>query len=115
MLRGDQIVKQRPNHADQRDPELLTQTALEQISANQDFREVATFFKSISYQHLLPQVVRDPRGFSPLPIQDDPFGRDFLLRLWRTPAKTCDSRLRNITAAAAQRRATAHRTKRRTG
>lgn len=99
VWRGEQMVKQRPNDADQRDPELLTQTALEQISANQEFREVATFFKSISYQHLLPQVVRDPRGFSPLPIQDDPFGRDFLLRLWQTPAKTRDSRLRKITAA----------------
>lgn len=99
VWRGDQMVKQRPNDADQRDPELLTQTALEQISANQEFREVATFFKSISCQHLLPQVVRDPRGFSPLPIQDDPFGRDFLLRLWKTPAKTRDSRLRKITAA----------------
>jgi predicted ATPase len=99
VWRGEQMVKQRPNDADQRDPELLTQTALEQISANQEFRAVAAFFKSISYQHLLPQVVRDPRGFSPLPIQDDPFGRDFLLRLWKTPAQTRDSRLRKITAA----------------
>lgn len=99
VWRGDQVVKQRPDDADQRDPELLTQTALEQISANQEFREVAAFFKSISYQHLLPQVVRDPRGFSPLPIQDDPFGRDFLLRLWKTTPKTRDARLRKITAA----------------
>lgn len=99
VWRGEQMVKQRPNDADQSDPELLTQTALEQISANQEFREVAAFFKSISYQHLLPQVVRDPRGFSPLPIQDDPFGRDFLLRLWKTAPKTRDARLRKITAA----------------
>ncbi|GIV68435.1 AAA family ATPase [Caldilinea sp.] len=99
VKRHEKVITQRPNEADERDPELLTQTALEQISANQDFREVAVFFKSISYQHLLPQVVRDPRSFSPLPIQDDPFGRDFLLRLWRTPSKTRDSRLRKIAEA----------------
>jgi len=74
VWREGKVVRQRPDDDDRRDPELLTQTALEQISANQDFREVATFFKSISYQHLLPQVVRDQRGLSPLPIQDDPFG-----------------------------------------
>lgn len=99
VKRHEKVITQRPNEADERDPELLTQTALEQISANQDFREVAVFFKSISYQHLLPQVVHDPRSFSPLPIQDDPFGRDFLLRLWRTPSKTRDSRLRKIAEA----------------
>ena len=60
---------------------------------------MAAFFRSISYQNLLPQVVRDPRGFSPLPVQNDPYGRDFLLRLWRTNARTRDSRLRKITSA----------------
>lgn len=89
----------RPDVQDQRDPVRLSQTALQQISANQDFRELADFFKSISYQHLLPQVVRDPRGFSPLPVTNDPYGRDLLLRLWQTPAKTRDSRLRKISGA----------------
>ena len=92
-------VLNRPDAEDERDPLRLTQTALEQVSENQPFREVAGFFKSISYQHLLPQVVRDPRGFSPLPVQNDPYGRDFLLRLWRTPTKTRDSRLRKIAGA----------------
>ena len=70
----------RPNTNDRQDPLLLTQTALEQIVVNQQFREVADFFSSISYQHLIPQVVRDPRGFSPVQVQDDPYGRYFLLR-----------------------------------
>lgn len=89
----------RPDAQDRRDQVRLSQTALQQISANQDFRQLADFFKSISYQHILPQVVRDPRAFSPLPVSNDPYGRDLLLRLWQTPAKTRDARLRKISNA----------------
>lgn len=99
VYRNGEVVTQRPNPKDEQDPELLTQTALQQVSENKDFRIIADFFKSISYQHLLPQVVRDPRGFSPLPVQDDPYSRDFLLRLWKTMPRTRDSRLKKITAA----------------
>ncbi len=105
MVRSEIVWKngarllERPDEHDQRDPVRLSQTALQQISANQDFRELADFFKSVSYQHLLPQVVRDPRGFSPLPVSNDPYGRDLLLRLWQTPAKTRDARLRKISSA----------------
>jgi predicted ATPase len=94
-----EIVLQRPNAEDEQDALRLTQTALEQVAENRQFRAVTDFFKSISYQHLLPQVVRDPRGFSPLPVQNDPYGRDFLLRLWKTTPRTRDSRLRKITRA----------------
>ena len=99
VTRDGAMILNRPDQRDQQDPLLLTQTALEQISANQQFREVAGFFRSISYQHLLPQVVRDPRGFSPLPVQDDPYGRDFIMRMWKTQARTRDSRLRKISEA----------------
>lgn len=96
--RGEELLR-RPNTNDKGDPLRLTQTALEQIAENQRFRPVADFFRSISYQQLLPQVVRDPRAFSPLPVQNDPYGRDFLLRVWKTTPKTRDSRLRKITTA----------------
>lgn len=99
VRRGDRVLVERPTPEDEADPLRLTQTALEQINANQEFRPVAEFFRSISYQHLLPQVVRDPRSFSPVLIQDDPYGRDFLLRIWRTSSRTRDSRLRKITQA----------------
>lgn len=98
LKNGVQLLS-RPTSEDERDPLLRTQTALEQISENQAFRDLAEFFKSITYQHLLPQVVRDPRGFSPAPVQNDPYGRDFLLRLWRTTPKTRDARLRKIQKA----------------
>lgn len=99
VLRNGTTLLKRPDQNDKTDPLLLTQTALEQISANQSFRELAEFFASISYQNILPQVLRDPREFSPQAVQDDPFGRDFLVRLWKTPARTRDARLRKITNA----------------
>lgn len=99
VKRGGKTILTRPDKDDNQDPLRRTQTALEQISANVDFRPVAEFFRSISYQHLLPQVVRDPRGFSPKPIQDDPYGRDFLIRLWQTNARVRQSRLKKIVRA----------------
>ena len=99
VTKGGHKLLDRPSDEDHADPLLLTQTALEQISTNQAFRELADFLKSITYQSLLPQVVRDPRGFSPLPVQNDPYGRDFLLRLWKTTPKTRDARLGKIREA----------------
>jgi predicted ATPase len=94
----DQPVLERPDAEDQGDPLRLTQTALEQIAANAGFRPVADGFQSINYQHLLPQVVRDPRAFTPYPVHGDPFGRDFLDRMWETHPQTRKSRLRKIVA-----------------
>jgi predicted ATPase len=93
------ILLNRPDDNDREDPARLTQTALEQINANKDFRPVASFFQSINYQHLLPQVIRDPQGFSPTLIENDPFGRDFLQRVENTSVKTRESRLTKILAA----------------
>jgi len=86
----------RPDDADRNDPLRRTQTAVQQITANKDFRPVVGFFQGVSYQHVIPQVVRDPQGFSPQQITNDPFGRDFLQRVERTPKKIRDSRLRKI-------------------
>ncbi len=93
------VVLERPNDDDKKDRDRLTQTALEQVSENKNFRPIADFFQSVSYQHLIPQVVRDPRGFSAHAVTNDPFGRDFLLRVWNTPRKIRDARLKNITKA----------------
>lgn len=91
-----EVKLNRPDTDDRTDKERLTQTALEQITANKDFRPVVAFLQSVSYQHLLPQVVRDPLGFSPGQIDNDPFGRDFLQRVENTTTKTRDSRLKKI-------------------
>ena len=90
---------ERPDDADKADVERRTQTALEQVFANQDFRDIANFFKSISYRHVLPQIVRDPQSFSPVPVVDDPYGRDFVHQMCSTPAKNREARLRRIAKA----------------
>lgn len=74
----------------------MTETHLEQTSANKDFREVAAFFNSVCYLHIVPQMVRAPE-MSISPLQgDDPFGRTFLERLAKTPEKTTKGRLKRI-------------------
>ena len=87
---------ERPDNADKADAERRTQTALEQVFANQDFRDIANFFKCISYRHVLPQIVRDPQSFTPFPVADDPYGRDFVHHIWATPAESREDRLRRI-------------------
>ena len=97
---GEAVIS-RPTPEDTADDVRLMQTALEQVAANRDFRPVAEFFQSVSYQHLVPQVVRDPQSFSSGggAVANDPFGRDFLLRVYNTPKNTRRARLKNITAA----------------
>lgn len=100
VKRDGEIVEERPRRPDDiDDPERLFYTSLEQVVANQKFRKLAEFFRSVSYQNILPQVIRDPKGFTANPVSDDPFGRDFLLRLWKTPERTRESRLKKICQA----------------
>ncbi len=93
------VLLNRPDLDDKKDPLRLTQTALEQINLNKDFRSVVGFFQNISYQHLLPQVIRDPQGFTSTPLSNDPFGRDFLQRVDNTPNNHKKSRLDKIQEA----------------
>lgn len=95
---GKTLLK-RPDAEDREDRERLTQTALEQVNANRKFRAIASFFQSIVYRHILPQAVRDPKGFLPGPISHDPFGRDIVLQIWNTPPKIRASRLNKLNEA----------------
>jgi predicted ATPase len=90
---GQQLL-QRPDQHDQRDSERLTQTYLEQVNANQAFRNVAEFFASIRYLHVVPQLIREPDRS--VGKTNDPFGGDFLETVARTPEKTRNARLRRI-------------------
>jgi predicted ATPase len=94
--REDPVID-RPDDADTRDRERLTQTHLEQVNANRDFRQVAEFLGTVRYLHIVPQLVRDPDRS--VGRADDPYGGDFLHRIARTPAKTRDARLRRIGTA----------------
>lgn len=89
----------RPSKDDKIDPEQLTQTAIEQTTANKDFRQVAEFFRTIRYLHLVPQVVREGASKPETVISEDPMGRDLLDRMWETPKRSRDARLRQLQKA----------------
>jgi len=93
MHAGNEILG-RPLEEDRKDPARLTQTYLEQINANQAFREISNFFASVRYLHIVPQLVRDPDRS--LGRKNDPYGGDFLEQVARTSEKTQKSRLRHI-------------------
>jgi len=94
VKRGDKTILSRPGHDDEVDPARLRQTHLEQINVNRDFRELADFFRSVQYFHLVPQLFRDPERYAGKPR--DPFGSDFLEQIARTPAKTRTAWLHRI-------------------
>lgn len=98
---GERLLE-RPRERDKEDEMLLTQTELEQILTNKPFRGLADFFGTLSYQHVIPQVVRDPQGFSPGPVENDPFGRDFIQRIWNTATITRRARLKRISTVLRQ-------------
>jgi len=88
-----------PGKEDEKDPLRLTQTRLEQVVANRDFRPIAECFSSVNYLHLVPQLIRYPQVFSGQILRNDPFGQHFLERLVNTPEKTRNARLRKIEEA----------------
>lgn len=97
VTRNGKLILRRPDEKDEGDPERLTQTYLEQVNANQSFRVVATFFASVKYLHIVPQLVREPDRS--IGRTDDPFGGDFLERIATTREQTQKARLRRIKEA----------------
>ncbi len=97
VKRKGEIILRRPDDADDRDPERLAQTYLEQLSVNRDFREISDFLSSVRYLHIVPQLVRDPERS--VGRSKDPYGGDFLEQITRTPEITLKSRFRRIQKA----------------
>jgi predicted ATPase len=97
VYREGELLLNRPDEFDLSDPERRTQTALEQVNLNRDFREVSEFFGRLRYLHIVPQLVREPdRSVGKI---NDPFGGDFLEQVARTPKKTREARLKRIQEA----------------
>lgn len=96
VLRGSDILN-RPNQDDQLDRERLTQTYLQQVNVNKDFRSVAEFLDSVRYLHIVPQLVREPERS--VGKKNDPYGGDFLEQIARTNTIVQGSRLKRITEA----------------
>jgi predicted ATPase len=97
VAKNGSCILERPDDKDENDPKRLTQTYIEQVYANQPFREVADFFSSVRYLHIVPQLVRDPDRS--IGRQEDPFGGNFLEQIAGTPDKTRNSRLKRIVNA----------------
>ncbi|MFQ3581971.1 MAG: AAA family ATPase [Chloracidobacterium sp.] len=91
------VILERPSEADRTDPTQLTQTHLEQVNVNRDFRDLTDFFASIRYLHIVPQLVREPDRS--VGRANDPYGGDFLAQLAKTNEKTQRARLRRIQEA----------------
>lgn len=95
VVRHGKEILVRPDEQDESDPERLTQTYLEQVNVNRSFREVADFFATIRYLHIVPQLIREPdRSIGRPP--NDPYGGDFLEQIARTTKITRNARLNRI-------------------
>jgi energy-coupling factor transporter ATP-binding protein EcfA2 len=53
-------ILERPNKDDKSDTNRLTQTHIEQVNSNKDFRVLAEFLTNVRYLHLVPQLIREP-------------------------------------------------------
>lgn len=96
--RGKKILN-RPDPEDKKDPERLKQTFLEQVNTNTDFREIARYLESISYIHLVPQLLRYADVIQGGVVEDDPFGQGFLVKVSKSTHRTQKSRLAKIEEA----------------
>ncbi len=97
VVKSGREILSRPDKDDDRDRERLTQTLIEQVYANKEFRELAEFLSAIRYSHIVPQLIREPERS--VARENDPYGSDFLEQVLRTQDKTRTARLRRIGSA----------------
>jgi predicted ATPase len=103
IIKSERVLKQgnevfvRPDGSDKSDPARLSQTYLEQVHANQQFRGIADFFASVQYLHIVPQLIREPERS--VGKSNDPYGGDFLEQIAQCQERTRNAWLRRITDA----------------
>ena len=97
VVYNGKVLLKRPDKLDEEDRERLTQTYIEQVYTNREFRDVVSLFQSIRYLHIVPQLVREPERS--INQSDDPFGGDFLEQIAKTTERTQRSRLKKIEKA----------------
>mgnify|MGYP000963780191 FL=1 len=96
VTRNGRELLSRPDANDARDPDQLTQTHLEQISANQEFRPIAEYFAKANYFHLVPQMIRYPQAGGASPRA---FGSSMIADMNATPVRTRQAWFRRIERA----------------
>ena len=99
VYRRSKKVIVRPRPEDLSDPARLTQTHLEQINNNADFRELGDYFAGTTYLHLVPQLLKHSDEISGRIIESDPFGQGLLHRIAKTQPRTRKARLDRIQKA----------------
>jgi predicted ATPase len=99
VWRADKRILSRPRPEDESDMRRLTQTHLEQIQTNGEFRGVADFFGDVTYLHLVPQLLKFGDRIGGNRLENDPFGQGFLERIAKCTEKTRDARLKKIEKA----------------
>jgi len=93
---GRDPILLRPSDPDRGDAELLTQSHLEQIQTNREFRELAAFLSQTTYQHLVTQLLRDGEKIGGRVLEDDPYGQGFLAQLASMTPVARDRRLARV-------------------
>lgn len=96
VTRNGRELLSRPDANDDRDPDQLTQTHLEQISANREFRPIAEYFAKVNYFHLVPQIIRYPQAGGASPRA---FGSSMIADMNATPVRTRQAWFRRIERA----------------
>lgn len=96
--KGNNLIS-RPDSNDIEDSRRLTQTCLEQIAANFRFRDLADFFGSITYLHLIPQLLKFAGQLGGRALENDPFGQSFLERIAATSERERTNRIKKISTA----------------
>ncbi len=98
---GGRALLRRPRSKERQDPLQLTKTHLEQTVTNRKFRSIVEDLSSITYLHLVPQLLKYSGLIGGNRLENDPFGQGFLERIARTPANVRKGRLRRIEKALA--------------
>ena len=96
MEKDGKLVINRPDDNDKNDEERLTQTYLEQITTNKEYRDIVNYLTSIQYMHLVPQLLKFPDAFSGPDLPEDPFGKGFLRTVAKTQKNQRDKKLSQI-------------------
>ena len=96
VCRNKMVILDRPNEDDHEDILRLTQTYLEQIAANREFRDIARFFQTITYHHMVPALLRHTDLIRGQVLEGDPYGQYFLEKVARETERTRKARLSRI-------------------
>ena len=94
-------ILDRPNSDDIGDPARLTQTHLQQIEANSEFRAIADFLSETVYLHIVPQLLKYGDQIGGHRLENDPFGQGLLDVMARVSKRSRESRLNKIQTALA--------------